>query len=104
MKHCILLILCLASVTANAQTRRIAHRSHGGSNSERYDNVDGNYGDIRPRLIKVHLESGRDTFVNYWDSLARPYYLDTIPRGMNHGTLLIQNIHQVGHVAGRMVM
>lgn len=30
--------------TANAQTRRIAHRSHGGSMHDRYENVDGNYG------------------------------------------------------------
>lgn len=105
MKHIFgIIVLCWLSTAVSAQTRRIAHRSHGGSENERYDNRDGNYGDIRPRLVRVHLESGRDTMVEYWDSLARPYYLDTIPHNQSRGTLPINDIYHIGHIAGRLVM
>lgn len=87
MKTTFTLSLILLVVVATAQTRRIAHRFHSGSNTARYDNRDGNYGDpYIPPTITIHLESGRDTTVYEWDSLAAPYYkrYDTVPRAQFH--------------------
>jgi hypothetical protein len=44
---CLLLLFC--GMGAAAQTKRIAHRSHSGSNSTFSLKGDGNWGQIRPR-------------------------------------------------------
>ncbi len=66
-----LLLICTLSF---AQTRRIAHRAHSGAKHARFDDNDGSYGRVAPRKVKVHLESGRDTMVYEWDSIASPNY------------------------------
>lgn len=89
-----------------AQTKRIAHRAHSGKNSESYVSSLGSYGRVAPRKVKVHLESGRDTMVYEWDSLARPYYIhvDLQPKENEVGKKPIENAKEVGHVAGKLVM
>ena len=37
----------------HAQTRRIAHRSHGGTANETYDHTDRSYGEIDPFVSRV---------------------------------------------------
>jgi hypothetical protein len=104
------LILIFTITIGFAQTRRIAHRAHHGAKTERYDDNDGSYGKVMPRKVKVHLESGRDTMVYEWDSIANPNYryweLDTVPQQNNRkpGTNTKENIRQMGKVAGRMTM
>jgi hypothetical protein len=106
MKTIFTLIFISVTVISFAQTKRIAHRSHSGRNSESYISTLGSYGKVAPRKVKVHLESGRDTMVYEWDSLARPYYLrlDLQPKENEVGKKPIENAKEVGHVAGKLVM
>ena len=108
-----LVILLAISFAANAQTKRIAHRSHGGTNTERYDGIDGNYGlpshPPPPPMVKVHMESGRDTFVSLYDSLARPIYMDSLQQRQNRKLKMQQlkpmkKISQVGNVTGKLLI
>ncbi|HTF05065.1 MAG TPA: hypothetical protein VK826_13650 [Bacteroidia bacterium] len=92
------------AVGAHAQTKRIAHRSHSGAKHEKYDDGDGEYGRIAPSKIKIHLESGKDTVVYPWDSLARPYYLDTLrPHRIEKQVKEMEDIDQFGQVTGKMI-
>jgi hypothetical protein len=76
-----LFVCCVISFSAESQTRRIAHRSHGGSFHERYDNRDGNYGAVDPRLHvlrrtdTIRTVNGRDSVVRLRDTII--YYYDT---------------------------
>jgi hypothetical protein len=102
MKKIVLLLAIIAVTTSvHAQTRRIAHRSHGGTKHEKYDGRDGNYGN--PPMIKVHLESGKDTLVDWGDSLAQPPVPDTIrPQGIEKRILRMEDIDQFGWVTGKL--
>lgn len=93
-----------ATVAVHAQTRRIAHRFHSGADHARYDGRDGNYGDPGDPRILIHLESGRDTLVEYWDTLANPkYYVDSLPRAMIHPRMGKQeDIRNMGGVTHRL--
>jgi hypothetical protein len=106
MKTVVTIFFIFACTFGYAQTKRIAHRSHSGARNEKCDAVDGSYGKVMPRKIKVHLESGRDTMVNPWDSLARPYYLDTLrqPSFQEFGQKPIETVKEIGHIAGRLVL
>lgn len=110
MKTTVCIVALLFSVALCAQTRRIAHRAHHGTKTERYDDNDGSYGKVMPRKVKVHLESGRDTMVYEWDSIANPNYryweLDTTPRAQfrQHDPKPKEDIREMGKVAGRMTM
>ncbi len=108
MKTIFSLLLILTITISFAQTRRIAHRAHSGAKHERYDGHDGNYGYFpTPQKVYVHLESGRDTLVYEWDTLASPnYYLDTAPRP-NYRPIdkrAKEDIREMGKVTGRMTM
>lgn len=106
MKATFTFLFVLVVTISFAQTKRIAHRSHSGKNSESYVSTLGSYGRVAPRKVKVHLESGKDTMVYEWDSLARPYYLnpDWQPKSDEVGKKPIENAKEVGHVAGKLVM
>lgn len=81
MKTLFTLILLITTVALTAQTRRIAHRFHSGTNIERFDNGDGSYGGpyIPMRhVIKVdtvYEVVKKDTVVRLVDSSY--YELDT---------------------------
>lgn len=66
-----------ASVLAFAQTKRIAHRSHSGSNSGFQLDAEGNFGDIGPwygNMTKKEIDSiiRSDSILNRWtDSIYR---------------------------------
>jgi hypothetical protein len=107
----IVLFLVVLMSHVNAQTRRIAHRVHSGSSNERYNGVDGNYGDPYPypQMIKVHLESGRDTLVEMWDTIVSPkylHYIDTTPRAMIYprDTRPKQDIREMGVITHRLIV
>lgn len=106
----ILFGLCALTIQLSAQTRRIAHRSHGGTMFARYDNVDGNYGipyhipPPRP-MVKIHLESGKDTIVSMDDSLARANYnTDTAKKVYKpvDQKKKIRKVNEMGNVGGKL--
>ena len=104
---CIMAVLAILA-NLHAQTRRIAHRSHGGARNERYDGKDGNFGlpYDSPRLVKIHLESGKDTIVTENDSLFLRQYPSDSMRTLQvnpEPKKEIHRINQVGNVAVRMV-
>jgi hypothetical protein len=108
MRTLLTLVLIIAAFALNAQTRRIAHRFHSGADHARYDNRDGNYGDpYIPAMVTVHLESGKDTLVEVWDSLANPKYLrymDTTPRAMIHPRVgPKEDIRQMGVITHKLI-
>jgi hypothetical protein len=108
MKATFSLLLIFALTNCFAQTRRIAHRAHSGSNTERYVKGDGNYGYYPPpQKVTVHLESGRDSLVYEWDTLANPrFYLDTVPHP-NYRPIdkrPKEDIRQMGKVTGRLIL
>lgn len=111
MSKTIFSLLLIFTITIGfAQTRRIAHRAHSGANHARYDGRDGNYGDpYIPTTVTVHLESGRDTVVEFWDTLANPKYLqriDSTPRVMiyPHDTRPKQDIREMGVITHRLIV
>lgn len=110
MKTSVTLFLLFIATVAFAQTRRIAHRAHSGAEHARYDGRDGNYGDpYIPTTVTVHLESGRDTVVEFWDSLANPKYLrniDTTPRAMIYprDKRAKQDIREMGVITHRLIV
>ena len=106
MKTIFTFIFILLVTISFAQTKRIAHRSHSGKKNENYETTEGSYGKVAPRKVKVHLESGKDTMVYEWDSLARPYYVNPNwqPKSNEVGKKPIENVKEVGHVAGKLVM
>lgn len=73
--------LVLMAIGTDAQTRRIAHRFHSGTNIERFDNSDGSYGGPYIPMKKitkidtVREMSGKDSVVRLVDSTY--YILDT---------------------------
>jgi hypothetical protein len=105
-----LFLLAFICTLSFAQTRRIAHRAHSGAKQERYDGRDGNYGDpYIPQMVQVHLESGRDTLVEFWDSLANPEYLrqvDTTPRAIIYprDKRPKQDIREMGAITHRLIV
>ncbi len=109
MRGIFIFILVLSVTIAFAQTRRIAHRAHSGANSERYRDGDGSYGwDPSFEMVKIHLESGRDTMVYAWDSLAQPHYLnvDTTPRAQFYprDNSPKEHIREMGNVTHRLIV
>jgi hypothetical protein len=109
MRIYILLVLMLTGVVLGAQTRRIAHRSHSGSDQKHYASTRSSYGYVPEyRMVKVHLESGTDTMVYAWDSLAQPYYhfLDTIPRAQFYPRDLSpkENIREMGSMTHKLIV
>lgn len=72
------------------------------------DGTNGNYGIPynEKRYVIIHLESGRDTAVFEDDSLARPYYADSVRRKykMPDQKKKIHGIGQMGKVSGRLVI
>jgi hypothetical protein len=109
MRTALTFVFLLVFVAGFAQTRRIEHRAHSGKGSARYVSTDGSYGRVAPRKVKVHLESGRDTMVYTWDSLARPQYniyADTMPRAQ-FGPRNVEpktDIREMGMVTGRVII
>ena len=102
------MLLLLTGILCYPQTRRIAHRAHSGAKSERYAKGEGNYGYFpQPREVTIHLESGRDTTVYEWDTLANPhFFIDTVPHA-NYRPIdkrAKDDIRQMGKVTGRMIM
>lgn len=99
------IMVLLMAVTVNAQTRRIAQRSHSGATTARYEKATGSYGYFP--MVTVHLESGKDTMVNEWDSLANPRYMhtDTAPRAMFYprDTTPKQNIREMGAITHKLI-
>lgn len=73
-------LVCLV-VNAEAQTRRIAHRFHSGSDHARYESGDGSYGGpyipmkYTIKLDTIHDESGKDSVIRVMDSTH--FELDT---------------------------
>ncbi len=68
-------------ITAEAQTRRIAHRFHSGADGRKYDGIESSYGipsnkshlpqsTIVLRPDTIHLEDGRDSVLYRWDTLG----------------------------------
>lgn len=109
IKALFIIALTIVCVTGFAQTRRIEQRSHSGVGSARYYSAEGSYGRVAPRKVRVHLESGRDTMVYAWDSLARPsydIYADTTPRAQfGPRTMEPKNdIKEMGMVTGRIIV
>jgi hypothetical protein len=109
MKTLLSIALMVLTFFASAQTRRIAHRVHSGTTHERYDGRDGNYGNPYPYRVLVHLESGRDTVVDAWDSLASPKYLrylDTVPHAILYprDTRPKQDIREMGGITHRLIV
>lgn len=108
MKSIFTIALLIAAVTISAQTRRIAHRSHSGAKTERYTKGEGSYGYF-PQKVNVHMESGKDTIVYEWDSLANPQYpiyADTTPRAQ-FGPRSLEpkdDISKMGLVTGRLIV
>lgn len=108
MRNIFTLVLIFTITISFAQTRRIAHRAHSGSKHEHYDGRDGNYGYFPvPEKVTIHLESGRDTTVYEWDTLANPqFYFDTVPHP-NYRPIdkrSKEDIREMGKVTGRMTM
>ncbi len=106
MKTIFTFVFMLTVAIGFAQTNRIAHRSHSGKKNSTYSSTEGSYGKVAPRKVKVHLESGKDTMVYPWDSIARPYYLDKDgqPKYNEVGHKPIETAKEIGHVAGKLVM
>jgi hypothetical protein len=107
MKTTLTLLLLIAAMTASAQTRRIAQRSHSGTKNERYAKGESSYGYF-PQTVTIHLESGKDTTVYEWDSLARPMFNvqpDTTPRAMIYprDTTPKQDIREMGSITHRLI-
>lgn len=108
IKTSITLFLLLMCTVAFAQTRRIALRAHSGAKTERYAKGEGNYGYF-PQKVKVHLESGRDTMVYDWDSLANPHYdiyVDTAPRAQfgPRDVSPREDIREMGKLTGKLIV
>lgn len=106
----LLAALLFVAFTVDAQTRRIAHRSHSGAKNESYRKGEGSYGYF-PQKVTVHMESGRDTVVYEWDSLANPnykrdIYVDTAPRAQFGPRSFApkEKIREMGTVTGRLVV
>ncbi len=107
-KKTFIILFLTVCVGLNAQTRRIAHRAHSGADSKRYVANCGSFGAIpEMKKVKVHLESGRDTMVNQWDSLARPYYFyfDTLPRAQFYPKDLTpkEDIREMGTLTHKLI-
>jgi hypothetical protein len=93
------------ATTADAQTRRIAHRFHSGSELARYDNRDGSYGGpyIPMKLVlktDTLLEvNGKDSVIRVVDSSY--YELDTANYHQSriHGDL--NDVREYGKICSR---
>lgn len=105
MRALFIVVLLIAAVPLNAQTRRIAQRSHSAATTVCYEKGTGSYGYFP--MVTVHLESGKDTMVDEWDSLANPRYIqvDTTPRAMFYprDTTPKQDIREMGTITHKLI-
>lgn len=107
-KLVLLTIFLEISVAGDAQTRRIAHRAHSGSETEQYDGRDGNYGGpyIPMRHVTkvdtVYVITGKDSVVKLVDSSY--YEMDTTnlhqPRSYQH----VDDVRGYGKICSRYTM
>lgn len=96
-------LACLA-FSADAQTRRIAHRFHSGTDTERYDNNDGSYG--APYIPRVYVlktdtirPTGKDSAFRLVDSSY--YQLDTTNRHQPRSFKDMNNAQDYGKICSR---
>ena len=106
MKTIFSFILAFAfAVGVHAQTKRIAHRSHGGSKHEKYDGRDGNYGNppemTRQRMLILQPDTIGDSIV--WrvvgDTLLRP---DSLRINQHQPERNIDDVSELGKVCSKI--
>ena len=104
-KIALLLFFTGVAVCLAAQTRRIAHRSHGGGMHSSYGWEGSTYGNpVIDLRVRIRLDSLHDTLVDPWDSLALKMYIEfPNPRLNNHEAVPPQNIREMGRGTGRIV-
>lgn len=97
--------LVFLSITADAQTRRIAHRFHSGTNIERYDNGDGSYGGpyIPMKLVTkvdtIREMHGKDSV---WRLVDSSYYiLDTANLHQSRIDNNLNDVREYGKICSR---
>ncbi len=105
MKTLFTIILLTAVFALNAQTRRIAHRFHSGTNIERYDGQDGNYGapyipykriTVTDTLRETH---GKDTVMRLRDTTY--YILDTTNLHQSRVDSNLNDVREYGKICSR---
>lgn len=106
MKHILMIAgLVFLSLAADAQTRRIAHRFHSGTNIERFDNSDGSYGGPfipMKRITKwdtIHEHHGKDSVVRIVDSSY--YVLDTANLHQSRIDRNLNDVRDYGKICSR---
>src|SRR5687768_15412951 len=106
MNKLVLLTIFLGmALVGTAQTRRIAHRAHSGTKTERYDGRDGNYGGpyIPMRYVvkvdTVYFLSGKDTVVKLVDSSY--YELDTTNMHNQRSYQPLEDVREYGKICSR---
>lgn len=93
------------SLAGTAQTRRIAHRAHGGSKTEQYDGRDGNYGGpyipmrYVPKVDTVYVVTGKDSVVKLVDSSY--YELDTTNLHQPRSYQPLEDVREYGKICSR---
>ncbi|HTF05066.1 MAG TPA: hypothetical protein VK826_13655 [Bacteroidia bacterium] len=106
MKKIVLLLVVLAMTAGvHAQTRRIAHRSHGGAKHEKYDGHDGNYGNppemTRQRMLILQPDTIGDSIV--WravgDTLLRT---DSLRINQHQPENNIDDVSELGKVCSKI--
>jgi hypothetical protein len=93
MKTFFAFVLILVTVSLTAQTRRIAHRFHSGTDNTQYASGDGSYGGPYIPMKYVHITDtitfavGKDSVVRIVDTAY--YELDTsnMHKNRTHGNL-----------------
>ena len=88
-----------------AQTRRIAHRSHGGTVHEAYDHTDRSYGEIDP------FYGSRITWIMVVQGDSIVWKLDTLPYNASGQNTPVMSLHyhpildvsDVGHICSKRV-
>lgn len=102
MKPIFTLLLLVAVAALNAQTRRIAHRFHSGSDHAVYTSGDGSYGG--PYIpMKYVTKSDTIIFFNGKDSVSRVvdttyYELDTTQLHKNHLHGGVNDVREYGKI------
>ena len=102
-------MVTVIAVCAHAQTRRISERSHGATLHAKSDGGESSYGIPyhHPKMVRIHLESGRDTLVTVDDSLARARFAqDTVRRNykMPDQKRKIHHVSEAGMATGRIII
>jgi hypothetical protein len=97
--------LVFLSLAADAQTRRIAHRFHSGTNTERFGNGDGSYGGPyipMKRIVKVDTvydEVRKDSVVRLVDSSY--WEMDTSMLHQSHIHENLNDVRDYGKICSR---